>query len=78
MVCAQRLLRGSEGMAASLMLWVAWGLGGAWASFFLRWLQKLWGHAQALQYATFALVPALLCAALLPSEAEPRSSDRGP
>jgi MFS transporter, FSR family, fosmidomycin resistance protein len=66
-VYAQRLLPGAESMAAALVLGLSWGVGGAVGSVLLRYLQKLYGNATVLQYAAWALVPALVCAILLPA-----------
>lgn len=66
LVLAQRCLKGGEGMASALILGVAWGLGGSLTSLFLRRLQGLFGEAQVLQVFTVALIPALICAMLLP------------
>ncbi len=68
-VYAQRQLPGAEGLASALMLGLAWGTGGIVAAALLRWLQHSYGNALVLQYACLALVPALLCAVLLPGAA---------
>ncbi len=65
-VYAQRLLVGGEGVAASLVLGVAWGLGGAIGPPVIRVLQTRFDDAAVLPWLSIGLVLTLICAILLP------------
>jgi len=75
-VYAQRLMRGGESVAASLMLGVAWGIGGALAPPIIRVAQGRLGEAVTLQWALLGLLPAIWLATRLP--AAPRSTPAAP